>query len=469
MQNCCRIKGVEGIKKEDTMKTESSGLDMEIEAEVHPEVYADRNTGIFRFIFFSLLGLFIMFVDVKIGDTSTIIIQHIINLIKATFGPVIPYYALVMVLMGGIIPLVTGVWKKSKFDFGFTVIKVIGGVIGIMAVFEVGPAVLLDPNMIPFLYNLIVIPIALMIPVTLISLVLILNYGVLEFLSIFLQPVMRKIWKTPGESALDAMISFTGGYAIAVLVTNNLYKKGVYTAKESVIIATGFSTVSVTFLVVIANTLNLMEYWTAYFFSCFAITFLVTAITARIYPISKVPNDYYENKHVEHIDFSGNIFTRAFNAGVEAARKSKSLGKNIIDYYKGDAIKMSAAVTASILTIGLAGLLLSEYTPIFDMVAYIFYPFTYLLKMPEPMLAAKAAGVEIAEMFIPALLVVKSDIITKFVTGVVSVSAILFFSASIPCLLSTDIPVKLKDIIIIWIERTILSLVFAVIVANILF
>ncbi|MBS3994477.1 MAG: YjiH family protein, partial [Alkaliphilus sp.] len=118
---------------------------------------------------------------------------------------------------------------------------------------------------------------------------------------------------------------------------------------------------------------------------------------------------------------------------------------------------------------GLLGLLLAKYTPVFDIIGYIFYPFTLLLRIPEPMLAAKAAALTIAEMFLPALLVADAPMTTKFVTGVVSVSSILFFSASIPCLLSTEIPITLKEIIIIWIERTILSLLLAAPIAFLLF
>lgn len=119
--------------------------------------------------------------------------------------------------------------------------------------------------------------------------------------------------------------------------------------------------------------------------------------------------------------------------------------------------------------IGLLGMLVAEYTPLFDVLGYLFYPFTWLLRLPEPLLAAKAAAIEIAEMFLPSMLVVESAIITKFTIAVTSVSAILFFSASIPCLLSTDIPVRMKDVILIWFERTVLSLIAAAAIGHIFF
>ncbi|MBQ7262118.1 MAG: hypothetical protein IJR14_00210, partial [Synergistaceae bacterium] len=52
-----------------------------------------------------------------------------------------------------------------------------------------------------------------------------------------------------------------------------------------------------------------------------------------------------------------------------------------------------------------------------------------------------------------------------FVVGVVSISEILFFSASIPCIMGTDIPLRLRDIVVIWFERVVLSILITVPIA----
>ena len=421
----------------------------------------NRAVATAQFIGFSLFGIFMFFINVNIGGTSTIPIQHIINLISKYCAPIVPYYTLVMVLGGAAAPVITGAFRRSAFDFVFTLAKVLGAVVAVMAVFSIGPAFLLQKDYIPFLFNSIVVPIALMIPVAGIGFVALMNYGLVEFVGTFMRRVMRLIWKTPGESAVDAIVSFTGGYAMAVLVTNSFYRRGIYTARESVIIATGFSTVSISFLIVIANTLGMMEHWNLYFFACMLVTFAVTAVTARIYPISKIPDTYYDKPAEAAPEQKGGMFSNAFQQGVDTAQNAPSILSHLKGYYLGDAIKMSSAVTASILSIGLLGILLANLTPLFDVVGYIFYPFTWLLQLPEPMLAAKAAAIEIAEMFLPSLIVIEAPMVTKFTIAVTSVSAVLFFSASIPSLLSTDIPIKMKDIILVWIERTILSLALA--------
>lgn len=67
---------------------------------------------------------------------------------------------------------------------------------------------------------------------------------------------MRLAFKVPGRSAIDAVASFITSFAVGLLITNKAYLSGEYSAKEAAIIATGFSTVSVAFMVIVARTLG---------------------------------------------------------------------------------------------------------------------------------------------------------------------------------------------------------------------
>lgn len=85
------------------------------------------------------------------------------------------------------------------------------------------------------------------------------------------------------------------------------------------------------------------------------------------------------------------------------------------------------------------------------------------------MLTAKALSLSIAEMLLPALLVTQAAMVTKFIVAVVSILAILFFSAVIPVILSTDIPLSIRQMIIIWFERVVLTLILVTPIAFLLF
>lgn len=421
--------------------------------------------AIFKFCASSATGLFVFFVPITINDKSTILLDHIVGTIRITLPTMTPIYALIVILAGAVYPFASRTWNKDKVTTVFSGLKVLGVVVASMLYFQFGPAWLFAPDMGPFLFDKLVVPVSLLVPVGAVFLALLVDFGLLEFIGVLFQPIMKPLWKTPGRSAVDAVASFVGSYSIGLLITNRVFKEGKYTIREACIIATGFSTVSATFMIVVAKTLGLMDIWAFYFTVTMVITFLVTAVIVRIPPLCRKSDDYYPGaKGQPEQKAEGNLLKAAWRNGVHAAQNSPHLGLSVMDNLK-DGFRMVMAILPTILSVGLIGLALAKFTPLFDIVGYIFYPFTWLLQLPEPMLAAKAMAVGIAEMFLPALLAADAPLATRFVVGVVSVSQILFFSASIPCILATEIPLSIADLVLLWVQRTILTLIMVTPVA----
>lgn len=413
-----------------------------------------------RFFLFSAIGIFMFFIPVTLNGTNSIMLDHIVSGFRTAFSSLTPYYTLFVIALGAVYPFVAKTWKENAVALTFSVLKVLGFIITVMLVFEFGPAWLFSDNMGPFLLNSLVIPVGLLVPIGSIFLALLVGYGLLEFIGILMQPVMKPVWKTPGRSALDAVASFVGSYSIGLLITNRLFKEGKYTVKEATVIATGFSTVSVTFMVVVADTLGLMDMWNAYFWTTFVVTFVVTAITVRIWPLNRMSENYYDGKGTPEITIENNRLRHAWMKAMETAEQAPSLSISVWQNVK-DGFVMTMSILPSIMSVGLIGLVLAEYTPLFDFLGYLFYPFAALVQLPEPLLAGKAAALSIVEMFLPALLTVDAALMTKFVTGIVCVSAILFFSAVIPVILSTEIPVSIPKLVVIWFERVVLTILIA--------
>ncbi|GGP07371.1 histidine transporter [Oceanobacillus neutriphilus] len=423
--------------------------------------------NLLKFLLFSLIGIFTFFIPITINGVSSIPLDHIVTYVQTVFSGAVPYYALIMIIFGAIYPFINRTWNKDIVNIVLSVFKIFGAAVTVMLVFQFGPGWLLDPNIGPYLFEKLVIPVGVLVPIGAVFLALLVGYGLLEFFGVLLQSVMRPIWKVPGRSAVDAVASFIGSYSIGLLITNRVFKEGKYTIKEATIIATGFSTVSVTFMIVIANTLDLMGIWNMYFWVTLFVTFLVTAITVRMWPLNKLSEEYYDGQGQPEEIIKKNRIKVAWSQAMEVADHAPAISKNIWMNFK-DGLIMTMAILPSIMSIGLLGLILAEYTSVFDILGYIFYPFTWIMQVPEPLLAAKAAATEIAEMFLPALLVTDASLITKFVIATLSVSAILFFSALIPCILSTEIPISVPKLIVIWIERTILTIIIVTPIAYLL-
>ncbi|MGH3359473.1 MAG: YjiH family protein [Nocardioidaceae bacterium] len=421
------------------------------------------------FFLYSAIGVFAFFVPFTVDGQSSILLDHLVTFVQERVPDMLPYYALAVIAAGAAYPLVSGIWRRSTTDAIFSAFKVVGLVVGVMLVFEFGPAWLFEPDVGPFLLDSLVISVGLLVPIGAVFLALLVGYGLLEFVGVLLQPIMRPVWRTPGRSAIDAVASFVGSYSLGLLITNRVYREGKYTAREAAIIATGFSTVSATFMIVVAKTLDLMDHWNTYFWATLAITFAVTALTVRLRPLSRIPDSYHEDATPDpEPEVTGQRLQRAWDAARETVGSAPGVGRNVLVNLR-DGLLMAMAILPSILSIGLLGILLAKYTEVFDALGYVFYPFTWLLQIPEPMLTAKASAVGVAEMFLPALLVTEQAMSVKFVIAVVSVSQVIFFSALVPCVVATDIPVSVPQLIVVWFERVILTLILTIPVALLLF
>ena len=410
-----------------------------------------------KLIGFSLLGIFLFFVPIDIGGKNTIAFDHMASYLvkeQRSFAIVLLFG---LMIYGIIKPIRDKSFNANLTNKILTVLKVVGFVLACLYVTNTAPASLMAKDMLPFLFDKLALPVGMIVPIGAVMLSFLLGFGLLEMVGVLMQPVMKPIFKTSGKSAIDAVASFVGSYSVGLLITDRVYQQGAYSAKEAVIIATGFSTVSTAFMVIVAKTLELMPFWGVYFWSCLFITFLVTAITARIPPISRF-ND--EKRIADDDKLTAPRLKVAIDTGIHTAKNAPSLPTLLWQNFK-DGINMASAIVSSIIAIGLIGLLLEKYTPVFDILGVVLYPFTLIGGLPEPMTSAKGISSGLAEMFLPALQHANTDSLTRYVTAVVSVSGIIFFSAMIPCVLATKIPLSIGKMVLVWLIRVALSIVLA--------
>ncbi|MDN6066090.1 MAG: YjiH family protein [Staphylococcus equorum] len=415
-----------------------------------------------KFFIYSLIGIICFFVPITINGKSTILIDHIVQWITFLVNPILPYYVLLLIIIGALHSFINKKWNKSKTDIIFSLFKVLGVFIAFMIVFDFGPGFVLKESIGPFLYDKLAIPLSVLIPVGAILLTFLVGYGLLEFIGVIMRPVMKPIFKTPGKSAVDAVASFVGSYSIGLLITNKVYKNGGYTHKEAVIVATGFSTVSATFMIIVANTLGIIEHWNLYFWFTLAVTFIVTAITVQLPPIRFEKNTTYQNQpYKEEKRRNMPLLKESWLEAKLAVKNADSLIGNVRENLR-DGVVMTIAILPSIMSIGFLGLIIAEYTPIIEYVSYIFYPFISIFPVQDVAILAQASTISIVEMLLPAAIAQTADLATRFIVAVMSVSAIIFFSSVVPVILSTEIKISVGKLVLIWFERVVLILLITI-------
>ena len=302
---------------------------------------------------------------------------------------------------------------------------------------------------------------------------LLLDFGLLEFIGALLTKVMRPLFKIPGRAAVDCVTSWIGDGTLGVMLTANQYEGGYYSAREASIVATTFSAVSITFSIVVLAQVDLMEYFGIYYLLICFIGIVCALILPRIPPLSLKKDTYLVegNAMAETIPEK---YNSAVEYGIDLALKRADEQRGIFHFLE-NGIKNSASmwfgVLPVVMCIGTLALMLSTYTPLFEWLGVPFVPFLELLGVPNAVGASESMIVGFTDMFTPSVIAAKqvTEPTTLFIIAVVSVTQLIYLSEVGGLILGSKIPVNLLELFIIFIERTIISLLIAAPVAHLIF
>lgn len=421
-----------------------------------------RCISMLKFVAFSLVGLVFFFMPFSIGGMYSVPIDLISRLLIKGFPAAVAVYAFALIAIGALAPLWQRHWQAGGFERVYMALKCLGLIAAVLIYWDIGPAWLLDDKLGKFLFYELVLSISLIVPISAVFLQFLTGYGLVEFLGAIFQKVMRPIWKVPGRSAIYAITSRFASIVVVYLMVSNDYKESRLTQREATIIATGFLMVEIPFMIIIARTLDIMFMFPVFFVCAMGVSLVVTAILARLWPIRRLPDAYLDAAQAKpEASTSRGLIHDAIEWAADTSAQAKPLHIGVATQLK-DAFIMLSSVLPAILSIGVIFLAIVEYTPLFDYVAYVFFPLTWLLQAPEPMLMAKAVSLGITEILLPSLIVVDADVMTRFIVGVVSISGVLFFSTTIPCILASSLKLSVWRMVVIWFMRTVISLVLAV-------
>lgn len=436
------------------------------------------------FILPSFLGILLFLVPISSDENVTIPVAFLANQLKGLLGDIAPTITVILIAISAIGSLFIIVFKpvamiQNRFinqlfnvSIFWFITRLLGLIFAIFTVFSWGPewisseytGGLLMYDLIPILLTTFLFA-GIFLP-------LLLNFGLLEFLGALLIKVMRPIFTLPGRSSLDCLASWVGDGTIGVLLTTKQYEEGYYTKREAAVVATTFSVVSITFSIVIIEYLELGHYFAEYYFTIILAGFIAAVIMPRIPPLSKKADTGYEkaNLKVEHTISTGtSIFKWGLNQAVAKAKSNKKASTTIIQGVQ-NVFDMWIGVLPIVMAIGTVALIIAEHTPVFSILGKPFEPILLLLQVPEAQVAAQTMVVGFADMFLPAVIGsgIESEM-TRFVIACVSVTQLIYMSEIGGLLLGSKLPVNMKDLILIFLLRTLITLPIVALVAHIIF
>lgn len=282
-------------------ETEQQRVERELKEKVGAKMDRSALTApnIIKFLVFAIAGIVIFFVN--IGESVPMV--ALVTLVKDFLKP---HFDIIITIICGLIfaGYVIGKFiKKDGFCARFFakdgpvngVLYLIAIVVCLLCLFNAGPAVLLDPMIGPeavYLGGSCLVTCA--VAGWLVNFLT--EYGLIEFLGVLISPLMRRLYKLPGESAIDAMSSFVAAPAVGVFITNKLYNEKVYTKKEASCIMTNFSVVSLGLFALICSNVDRAGMYGNVVLVSLICAFIMAAIVIRIWPLSRKADTYIEDR-----------------------------------------------------------------------------------------------------------------------------------------------------------------------------
>lgn len=440
-----------------------------------------RISSLLKFIIPSLIGVLLFMTPFKIEGQFTIPIAFLSNKLVELFNNFLPLIVTILISISAIGSIVIKFYKTDNKIlnslFNVTPIwmtgRIIGMILSILTYFKLAPEFIWSDStggmvlfsLLPLLVSVFFFA-GLFLP-------LLLNHGLLEFVGALLTKVMRPIFKLPGRSSIDCITSWLGDGTIGILLTSKQFEDGFYTKKEASIIGTSFSAVSITFSLMVITQVGLSHMFVPFYLTVTLTGIVAAIIVPRIPPLSRKSNTYIDGsapkKDMDNIPSGYTAFTYGLEKALEKAEDNSSIKGFFADGIR-NVIDMWLGVLPIVMAMGGIALIIAEYTPFFEVLGTPFIPLLNLLGVPEAAAASQTLVVGFADMFIPSVLASTiSNEMTRFIVACISVTQLIYMSEIGGLLLGSKIPVKFTDLILIFLERTLVSLPIIVLCANLIF
>lgn len=449
-----------------------------------------RKSNIAKFIVPSLVGVFLFMIPIKVNGNWTIMVKVVSDWISGIIGDFLPALCLFILTVSAILCLVA--FKKPKFIMERPLFReafccspiwagtrVLGCIFCWLTFFEVGQKS--NPGILSAITGAdqgglaldLIVGLVMVFLMASFLLPLLLDFGLLEFVGALLTKYMRPLFKVPGRAAVDCITSWIGDGTLGVMLTCNQYEGGYYSTKEASIISTCFSAVSITFSMVVLAQVDLTQYFGIYYLTICFVGIVCAVICPRIYPLRRKPNDYLiPGKAMPETLPDGYRNSREY--GLDLAMKRAAAHKGISEFFGNGAkncLNMWFGVLPTVMCIGTVALLIANYTPLFDWLGMPFRPLLQLLQVPDVNAAASTMVVGFTDMFTPSVIIAGAHAVpmTRFIVAVVSVTQVLFLDEVGGLILSSKLPINLFELFVIFLERTLISLVIVCPIAHLLF
>jgi nucleoside recognition membrane protein YjiH len=404
------------------------------------------------------LGFFVL--PVPVGGRWTVAFDVAVKGLRTGWPEWVGAWCMLLLTLGAVAPFLNDrlpAWAAPlRAGTTLRIARVAGVLLGLVLWLQLGPEALLAKNTGGLTWGVLVASVAIIVPLGAAALNVLVGYGLLELVGTWSRPVMRPLFRLPGRAALDDLMSWLGSYSVGLYLTRTLMVQGAYSRRETFVVVTCFSTVSIGFVGVVASTLDLLHLFGLVFGTYFVATYALAALLCRTWPATSLP----------HLTVAGEapppepeapegLWRLGWQRALDVSSGAPAWPQLVLSGTR-DGTVLAASILGTILVVGTGALVVAEHTPVFVWLGRPLVGVLQLMQIPDAETVAPAVVAGITEMYIPALLVKDCALPARFFICTLSISQLVFFSSVGPMMIEMfrEVPVRARDLVALFLVRT---------------
>lgn len=411
---------------------------------------SDEFNNVIKILIFSLIGVIIFFIPIKINNQSETIIYHLAYYLENKILVVIE----VSIVIFTILSTLKSIFQDEKYFFYkiFILVRIFSILILVSFIFEKEYIFINDDRLVFILRDLIT-TLIILLPISSVFMPLLIDYGLIEIIEAYTNKMMKKLFKVSGKVFLNFLVYLFLGNVLGNFFTYKLYKDGKLRGKEACITVLNFSVLSLPLTADLCNKININLF--NFILLEMIVLIICNSIICRIYPLKKKKQSYFVKSGYKDVNCKRHKLSVALKKHISRGKEKRFIV--YVKEYINDTIYILMMLIPSILIIFFVINIILKIDLLSNFFNNLLILIINLFHLPNVNEIA-----DISRMtFFNSLLAVKSIsddtyYLTKIVLGLIISLQCINISFLMPFVKNTIIPLNIKEILLVYMERFII-------------